>query len=60
MKGKIRYYCPLLKGKEISDAECCDVCLVSEEMMIESEIDQKYKEQKNFREICLKCKYHDQ
>ena len=57
---KINYYCPLLDGEEITDAECCDVCLVAEDAINERVIDDKYKKKDNYKDICLSCEYHNQ
>ena len=50
--------CALLDGALISEAECCDVCLVAEEMITPSAISQKYTAKNNYKEICLNCKHH--
>ena len=57
---EIRFICPLLNDKEISEEECVDVCMVTEEMIKPSAISSKYTKKSDFKEICLNCKFHNQ
>lgn len=57
---EVRFICPLINDKEISEEECVDVCMVAEEMIKPSAISPKYTEKTDFKEICLNCKFHNQ
>ena len=55
-----RITCPLIDNKEISDADCYDVCLVANKMLKASAIPNMFTQKENFREICLNCPHHNE
>ena len=54
-----RITCPLIDNKEISDADCYDVCLVANKMLKASAIPEIFTQKEDFREICKNCKNHN-
>lgn len=50
--------CPL-KNEEIDEGECVVTVDACDSMIKERVIEKKILEQKNWKEICRKCKYHD-
>ena len=54
-----RITCPLIDNKEISDADCYDVCLVANKMLKASAIPEMFTQKEDFREICKNRKNHN-
>ena len=52
-------HCPLMDGNIISFEDCVENCTIVEGYLKPDSLPKKVKEKKNFREICLACKYHD-
>ena len=51
--------CPLMEGEIISFDDCVENCTIAEGFLKPDSLPQKAKSKKDFREICLSCKYHD-
>jgi hypothetical protein len=51
--------CPLMDGEYISEDDCYENCMIAERYIKPDFLPDKAKEKKDFREICLACKYHD-
>ncbi len=51
--------CPLIDGENIPEVDCYLTCLVVEKYRKDDVLIDRIKAKKNFREICLNCKYHD-
>lgn len=56
MDDKIR--CPLV-DHDIDDIDCIENRDVVDDMIVESSMPDKYKTKENWKEICMKCKYHN-
>jgi hypothetical protein len=50
--------CPLIDS-EIEIGDCVVYTDVADKMLKESCIPEKFRENKNWREVCRKCEYHD-
>ncbi len=51
-------YCPMIDG-EIDIADCIENVDVVDGLIIENSLPQKYKQKKDWKEICKKCKYYN-
>ncbi len=51
--------CPLLDGETISFDDCVENCTIAEGYLKPDSLPEIARSKKNFREICLSCKYHD-
>lgn len=50
--------CPVM-GEIIEDIVCFDICMVSEGLAPERTAPKRAIEKPDMKEICLKCKYHE-
>ena len=51
--------CPLFDGEMISFDDCVENCTIAEGFLKPDNLPDKVKKKKDFREICISCKYHD-
>ena len=62
MENTIEYpdevFCPLIDSI-IDSGECVENSDVASSLIKEQSLPEIYKQKENWREICIKCKYHD-
>lgn len=51
--------CPLVDEEFIDIIDCVENVDIVDELIKDINMPQKFKQKENWREVCLKCKYHD-
>lgn len=57
MASNRKISCPLV-DEEIEDIDCIENRDIVDEMLIEDGMPDRFKEKKDWKEICKKCKWH--
>lgn len=57
MVNDIYIMCPLV-DEQIEDIDCIENRDIVDDMLVETGMPVKFKQKKNWKEICRKCKWH--